>query len=70
MYFDQIFGRKFKSSVTKVYGGGERPWSTAMGRPPWFVQTMVTCGGEFGYEFLCRTISKYIIILVNSLCVD
>ncbi len=40
-----------------------------MGRPPWFVQTMVTHGGEFGYKFLCRTISKYIIILVKSSCV-
>ncbi len=45
----------------KVYGGGEQPWSAAMGRPPWFVQTMLTRGGEFGYKFLCETISKYIL---------
>ena len=29
----------------------------------------VNCRGEFGYEFLCTTISKYIIILVKSSCV-
>jgi hypothetical protein len=40
------------------------------GGPPWFVQTIVTRGGEFDYKFLCRTISKYIIILVKSSCVD
>jgi hypothetical protein len=38
---------------------GALPW---VGRLPWFMQTMVICGGEFGYKFLCRTISKYIII--------
>jgi hypothetical protein len=61
MDFDKTFGRKFRSPVTKVYGGGERPWSTAMGRLPWLVKTMLTHSGEFGYEFLCRTISKYIL---------
>jgi hypothetical protein len=34
MDFDQIFGRKFRSQVSKVYGGGEPPWSTAVDRPP------------------------------------
>jgi hypothetical protein len=37
-----------------------------MARPPWFLQTMLTCGGEFGYKFLCRTISKFLFILVKS----
>ncbi len=41
--------------------GGEWPWSAAVGRLPWFVQTMLTRGGEFGDKFLCRTISKYIL---------
>jgi hypothetical protein len=41
-----------------------------MGKGPWFVQTMVTCGGEFGYKLICRTMSKYIIILVKPSCVD
>ncbi len=41
----QFFCRKFRSSLTKVYGGGERPWNAAVGRPPWFVQTMLTHGG-------------------------
>ncbi len=68
--FDKKIGRKFRSPVTKVYGGGEWPWSTAMGRPPWFLQTMVTFGGEFGYKFLCRTIPEYINILVKSSCVN
>jgi hypothetical protein len=61
MDFDHFFGRKFRLPVMKVYGGGEQPWSAAMGRPPWFVQTMLTRGGEFGYKFLCETISKYIL---------
>jgi hypothetical protein len=61
MDFDQMFCRKFRLPLTKVYGGGEQPWSAAVGRPPLFVQTMLTYGGEFSYEFLCRTISKYIL---------
>jgi hypothetical protein len=32
-----------------VYGGGEPPWSAAVGRPPWFLQTMLTRGGELSY---------------------
>jgi hypothetical protein len=47
--FDQIFGRKFRSQVSKVYGGGEPPWSAAVGRPPWFMRTMLTRGGELCY---------------------
>jgi hypothetical protein len=53
MDFDQIFGRKFRSQVSKVYGGGEPPWSAAVGRPPWFMLTVITHGGEFSYRFLC-----------------
>ena len=34
MDFDQIFGKKFRLQVSKVYGGGEPPWSTAVGRSP------------------------------------
>jgi hypothetical protein len=49
MDFDQIFGRKFRSQVSKVYGGGEPPWSTAVDRPPWFMRTMLTRGGELSY---------------------
>jgi hypothetical protein len=49
MDFDQIFGKKFRSQVSKVYGGGEPPWSAAVGRPPWFLQTMLTRGGELSY---------------------
>jgi hypothetical protein len=49
MDFDQIFGRKFRSQVSKVYGGGEPPWSAAVGRPPWFMRTMLTRGGELNY---------------------
>ncbi len=47
--FDQIFGRKYRSPVTKGYGGGEPPRSAAVGRLPWFVQTMLTRGGELSY---------------------
>ncbi len=47
--FDQSFCRKFRLPVTKVYGGGERPWSANVGRLPWFMQTMLTCGGELIY---------------------
>jgi hypothetical protein len=47
--FDHFFCRKFRSPVTKVYGGGKRPWSAAVGRPPWFVQTMLTLGGDLSY---------------------
>jgi hypothetical protein len=61
MDFNQILYRKFRLPLTKVYGEGEQPWSPAMGRPPWFVQTIITCGGEFSYKFCCRTISKYIL---------
>ena len=49
MDFDQTFGKKFRSQVSKVYGGGEPPWSAAVGRPPWFLQTMLTRGGELSY---------------------
>ena len=52
-HFDQIFGRKFRLQVSKVYGGGEPPWSTAVGRPPWFMLTMLARGGELSYRFLC-----------------
>jgi hypothetical protein len=37
---------KYGLPVTKVYRGGEQPWSAAVGRPPWFVWTMLTHGGE------------------------
>jgi hypothetical protein len=47
--FDQIFGRKYRSPVTKGYGGGEPPRSAVVGRLSWFVQTMLTCGGELSY---------------------
>jgi hypothetical protein len=47
--FDQIFGRKFGLLVPKVYEGGERPWSTAVGRLPWFVWVILTHGGELSY---------------------
>ena len=49
MDFVQIFGRKFRSQVSKVYGEGEPPWSAAVGRPPWFMRTMLTRGGELSY---------------------
>jgi hypothetical protein len=49
MDFDQLFGRKFIFPVLKVYGGGEPPWSAAVGRPPWFMGTMLTHGGELSY---------------------
>ena len=29
MDFDHVFGRKFRSLVSKVYGGGDPPWSAA-----------------------------------------
>jgi hypothetical protein len=61
MDFDQIFGRKFRSQVSKVYGGGEPPWSVAVGRPPWFMLTMLTRGGELSYGFLVK---KYLNIIV------
>ncbi len=48
-------GGKFRSLLTKVYEGGEQ--RADLDRLPWFEQTMLTCGGEFGYKFLCRTIS-------------
>jgi hypothetical protein len=35
--------------VTKVYGGGQGPRIAAVGRPPWFLQTMLTRGGELNY---------------------
>ncbi len=35
MDFYQIFGKKFRSPVSKVYGGGEPPWSAAVRRLPW-----------------------------------
>ncbi len=44
-----FFYIKFRLLVTKVYGGGEWPWSAAVGRPPWFVQAMLTHGGELSY---------------------
>ncbi len=44
--FYQIFGRKYRSPVAKGYGGGEPPGSAAVGRLPWFVRAMLTCGGE------------------------
>jgi hypothetical protein len=47
--FQPNFGTKFRLPVTKVYGGEELPWSTAVGRPPWFVQTMLTRGGDLSY---------------------
>jgi hypothetical protein len=47
--FDQIFGRKYRSPVTKGYGGGEPPRRAAVGRLPWFVRTMLTHGGELNY---------------------
>jgi hypothetical protein len=43
---DQIFGRKYRSPVTMGYGGGELPRSSAVGRLPWFVWTMLTGDGE------------------------
>ena len=47
--FDQIFGRKYRSPVTKGYGGKEPPRSAAMGRLPWFVRAMLIRGGELSY---------------------
>ena len=47
--FDQIFDETFRLPVTKVYVGGKRPRSAAVGRPPWFLQTMLTRGGELSY---------------------
>jgi hypothetical protein len=49
MDFVQIFGRKFRLQVLKVYGGGELPWSAAVGMPPWFMRTMLTRGEELSY---------------------
>ena len=49
MDFEQIFRRKFRSQVLKVYGGGEPPCSVAVGRPPWFMRAMLTRGGELSY---------------------
>ena len=43
--FRPNLGEKFRLPVTKVYGGEELPWSTAVGRPPWFVQTILTLWG-------------------------
>ena len=43
--FRPNFGGKFRLPVTKVYGGEELPWSTAVGRPPWFVQTILAWWG-------------------------
>jgi hypothetical protein len=43
------FDGKFRSPVTKVYGGGQGPRIAAVGRPPWFLQTMLTRGGELSY---------------------
>ncbi len=47
--FDPIFGRKYRSPVTKGYGGREPPRSAAVGRLPWFVRTMLTRGEELSY---------------------
>ena len=47
------FGRKFRLPLTKMYDGEELPWSTAVGRPPWFVQTLLTRGEDLSYWFLC-----------------
>ena len=49
MNFDQIFGRKLRSQALKVYGGGEPRWSATVGRLPWGMPTMITCGGELSY---------------------
>jgi hypothetical protein len=49
--------------VTKVYGGGERPWSAAVGRPPWFLRTMLTRSRELSYRFLCKNILNTIIVV-------
>jgi len=49
MNFNQMFGRKFRWLVSKEYGGGELPWSAAVGRPPWFMWTMLTCGAKLSY---------------------
>ena len=62
------FCRKIVVAGTKLYGGGELCRGAALCRPPWFVGTKSTHGGEFGYTymFLCRTISKtYIIVLFS-----
>ena len=47
--FRPICGSKFRLPVTKVHEGGEQPWSAAVGRPPWFLRTMLTHGGELRY---------------------
>jgi hypothetical protein len=47
--FDQFFGRKYRSLVTKGYGGGELSRTAAVGRLPWFMRTMLTRGGELSY---------------------
>jgi hypothetical protein len=67
MDFDQIFVRKFRSQVSKVYGGGEPPWSAAVGRPPWFMRTMLTRGGvELLIPLLKHT--KYYYFCELSMC--
>ena len=43
------FGKKIRLPVTNMYGGEELPWSTAVGRPSWFVQTIITRGGDLSY---------------------
>ena len=66
MDFDQIFGRKFRSQVSKVYGGGEPPWSAAVGRPPWFMLTMLTCG-EVELQIPLLKHTKYYYFCVKSM---
>ncbi len=47
--FDKKIGCKFRLLVKRVYGGGERPYSAAVGRPPWYIGAIETRGGELGY---------------------
>ena len=68
--FGPFFLEKLKSPATKMYGGGDTCCGATLCRPPRFVWTMITQGGEFGYKFFCKTISNYVIILVTSSCVN
>jgi hypothetical protein len=70
MDFDQIFGRKIRSQVSKVYGGGELPCSAAVGRPPWFMVHTGHVNSWWGVELLIPLLkhAEYYYFCELSMC--
>ena len=68
--FDPFFWKIEVASNKGVWRMRDVPRRCRVQAIMWFIWTMITHGGEFGYEFLCRTISNYAIILVKSSCVN